>query len=354
MSKIICDVCGTKYPDSAEQCPICGRIRVGEGKTAADSFVMDETETTARPKVKGGRFSKANVRKRTKNMPRYEMEQEKPKSKAKDLEEDYDEYEEFEPRKKSGTVLNVLLAIVIVALLAVIGYIFVEYFLPNMVKEPTEPVSTTESVTDAATETEEPTETEIPTIPCTDLSLEESVILLEEEGQPWLLNVTVLPEDTTDQLLFTSSNEEVVTVSAEGRVVAVGEGDAVITISCGDVQINCTVAVSFESEKTGSDEETEEPGEEETEAPTEATTAPLKDVKLSVKTTDVTFRVRGQQAIFKLTCDLDPSEVEWYSENESVVTVDSTGLATCVGKGTTNVVVKYGDQEVKIICRCPL
>ena len=24
MSKIICDVCGTRYPDSAGQCPICG------------------------------------------------------------------------------------------------------------------------------------------------------------------------------------------------------------------------------------------------------------------------------------------------------------------------------------------
>ena len=27
MSKIICDVCGTTYPDSATQCPICGCVR---------------------------------------------------------------------------------------------------------------------------------------------------------------------------------------------------------------------------------------------------------------------------------------------------------------------------------------
>ena len=25
MSKIICEVCGTRYPDSSNQCPICGR-----------------------------------------------------------------------------------------------------------------------------------------------------------------------------------------------------------------------------------------------------------------------------------------------------------------------------------------
>lgn len=364
MSKIICDVCGTKYPDSAEQCPICGRVRVGEGKTAADSFVMDETETTARPKVKGGRFSKANVRKRNQNLPRYEPEEEKPKTKskskakAKDYEEEYDEYEEFEPRKKSNVVINVLLAIVILALLTVIGYIVVEFFLPDFMEDEVEPPVTTLAATEEPTA--EPTETTIPTIPCTDLSLEQAVVLLQTKDQPWLLNVTVTPADTTDELLFFSSDENVVTVSPEGRVTAVGEGDAVISVICGDIEINCTVAVVFEEgasqiteETEGTDETTgETEGAEATEAPTEAPAQTLKDVTLSVKTTDATFRVRGQQATFKLTCDLEPTEVEWSSENENIVTVDENGVVTCVGKGTTHVVVKYGDQEVKIICRC--
>ena len=42
MSKIICDVCGTRYPDTAEQCPICGHIRNGAGKVAEDVQVMEE------------------------------------------------------------------------------------------------------------------------------------------------------------------------------------------------------------------------------------------------------------------------------------------------------------------------
>ena len=42
MSKIICDVCGTRYPDTAEQCPICGHIRAASGKTAEDVFLMDD------------------------------------------------------------------------------------------------------------------------------------------------------------------------------------------------------------------------------------------------------------------------------------------------------------------------
>ena len=26
MSKIICDICGTSYPETSEQCPICGTV----------------------------------------------------------------------------------------------------------------------------------------------------------------------------------------------------------------------------------------------------------------------------------------------------------------------------------------
>lgn len=338
MSKIICDVCGTRYPESAEQCPICGKIRATGGKTAADSFVMDEAQPQSQAYVRGGRFSKSNVRKRNQNLSRYEADEKKGKSMPTQTME---EYEENEPNKGSNTILNILLVIVIVALLAVSGYIFKEYILPNVLTEETAP--STEAVTEEPTE---PTETEEPTIPCTSLDLSDTVVLLEEEGQFWLLNVAVLPEDTTDEVVYTSSDETVATVNAEGRITAVGQGDTVITVTCGDQMLECAVVCSFDIDET----EPEETQPEETTAPTE----PLKDVTLSVKNTDVTFKVKGQQATFKLTCDLENTEVQWISEDESIVTVDENGIATAVGKGTTNVIVKYGEQEVTIIVRCRL
>ena len=370
MSKIICDVCGTRYPESAQQCPICGRIRVTDGKTAEDSIVMDEAQVSSRPKVRGGRFSKANVRKRNENMPRYEMEEEN--NRIQKQENPEEEYEELEPQGKANVVVNVLLAVVIVALLAVTGYIFVKYLLPNIM-----PASETTAATEETMiETEAPTETEEPTIPCTDLSLSESVVLMEAKGQQFLLNVAVAPEDTTDELVFRSSDESVVSVDAEGRMIAVGEGDATITITCGSMQVNCTVACVFETDETvpveeateaPADDATEAPAEDATEAPadateapaeateeaTEAATEPLKNVTLTVKQSDVTFRVDGQQATFKLTCGLSANEVTWSSENESIATVDKDGVVTRTGKGNTNIVVKYGDQEVKVIVRCP-
>ena len=68
MSKIICDVCGTTYPETAAQCPICGCVRPGEAKVVStNTSVLPEEGENSYTYVKGGRFSKSNVRKRNQN-----------------------------------------------------------------------------------------------------------------------------------------------------------------------------------------------------------------------------------------------------------------------------------------------
>ena len=64
MNKVICDVCGTDYPETATQCPICGCARGDAGQTSAGN--ASEEEARSYTYVKGGRFSKSNVRKRLK------------------------------------------------------------------------------------------------------------------------------------------------------------------------------------------------------------------------------------------------------------------------------------------------
>lgn len=366
MSKIICDVCGTRYPASAEQCPICGRV----GPAAAKAEVKEVENAYGRTysQTKGGHFSKSNVKKRTQGAPIIEVPEEPVKPELVETEEEVFEVEE---KKKSGCLVNTLLVIVILALLAASAYIAVQYVMPEVLDRflPQESVETLEVADTMDTSTEESTEasteesTEAPTIPCTDLVILESVIMIDEVGQSYLLNAAVAPEDTTDALVFVSSDESIVSVNESGRVTSVGPGQAVITVSCGAFSAECTVisAPGDITVPTGAD------GEVETTAPTEAsekeddseatkaTTAvnsTLKDVKLSVKATDVTFVVRGQQATFKLTCDLKPTDVTWTSQNEDIITVDENGVATCTGYGTTNVIVSYGDQEVTIIVRC--
>ena len=53
MSKIICDVCGSSYSETATQCPSCGTARSDAAKTAAETVVEEQAP-------KGGKFSRSN------------------------------------------------------------------------------------------------------------------------------------------------------------------------------------------------------------------------------------------------------------------------------------------------------
>ena len=363
MSKIICDVCGTRYPASAEQCPICGRVDPDAAK--AEVKEVENAYGRTYSQTKGGHFSKSNVKKRTQGAPIVEVPEEPVKPEVYEPEEEVFEVQE---KKKSGCLINTLLVIVILALLAASAYIAVQYVMPEVIDRfiPQDTIATVESTepsTEESTEATTEESTEPPTVPCTNLMILESLIMIDEVGQSYLLNAAVAPEDTTDALVFVSADESIVTVNEEGRVTSVGPGQTVVTVSCGEFSAECTVvsAPGDITVPTGSDGEVEpteapvdtedEDDSDDTDSTTTAKPA-LKDVKLSVKATDVTFVVRGQQATFKLTCDLKPTDVTWTSQNEDIITVDENGVATCTGYGTTNVIVSYGDQEVTIIVRC--
>jgi len=246
MSKIICDVCGTRYPDTAEQCPICGHIREAAGKTAKDVLILDEARPEPRKKVQGGRFSKENVKKRNEGTLQYEevpAKKSKPVQKTKNVKpekKEEDIFAEDNQNKKANTILNVLLVIVILALLAVSAYIFTQFILPEMRDpDPTAPPVVMQ------TDPTQPLETEEPTYPCEELVLEETEILLTEYEQKWLINVGTKPANTTDKLTFTSGNDLVVTVDSEGCLTALAEGQTTVTITCGDVTVDYNVICLF-------------------------------------------------------------------------------------------------------------
>ena len=251
MSKIICDVCGTRYPETAEQCPICGHIHAGSDKSAQDMFFMDEMQEETHQKVRGGRFSKENVKKRTAGNVNYEDVPVAPVKKSKALKkpvreepivQEEDIFAEDKQNKKVNTILNVLLVIVILALLGVTGYILTQHVLPNFNKpeatQPPEVIYTEPVVT-------EPVVTEEPTYPCDELLLEETEVLMTEYQEKWLINVKVMPENTTDELTFTSADELIATVDSEGCITALAEGQTVITISCGNVSVEYNVLCLF-------------------------------------------------------------------------------------------------------------
>ena len=79
--------------------------------------------------------------------------------------------------------------------------------------------------------------------PCTAISLDKSTDSITSISGTSTLTATKTPADTTDSVIWTSSDSDVATV-ANGVVTAVGCGTAVITATCGEQSDSCTVTVT--------------------------------------------------------------------------------------------------------------
>ncbi len=349
MSKIICDICGTSYQDTAECCPICGCSRDAVADLLSDDVmaedILEEGARTVSRKKQIFDYDEVNPR-RTVSVPAED-----------DTDSDYeDEEEDEEEESRPNTLVVILLTVLIAALLLAAGFIFIRYFLPNMGdKEESVPPAT-------MIQTEPVTETTELRIPCDTLFLNSSKQAeLNEAGFSHLINVVIYPENTTDQLTFVSADESIATVTADGKVTAVAEGQTVVTITCGDIQMNVDVICDFTPETEPPTEETvaatEAESVEETAAATEAeeenkgSTVIDPNIKLKLKRSDVSMGV-GYTIQLQLDCDLDPKDVEWSSEYPYIAKVDEEGNVTALKSGATGIFAKYGEQQVQCIVRC--
>lgn len=345
MSKIICEICGTTYPETASHCPICGC-----SKDAAAEFLSEEAfvEETA---VDFAARTAIQTNKKKKEIFDYDeanslMEEEPEEANNPYIEQDDDIV--YEEKQGSNVFVVIILTILIVALLAAAGFIFVKYFLPSIRADAeTEPVIVTEAVL----------ETEVPTtearIPCQMLILSSGTAELNTEGQMFLLHVQPSPEDTTDIITYTSADEAIATVTPDGRVTAVSEGETMIYITCGDIQTTCPVIVAYVEETIPETTVAEETVPVETAPEQTVETAPAfrTDVTLKLKQTDIRLGVYYEYQLV-LDCDLEQNEVEWRSEHPHIAKVNEEGVITAVKDGTTSIIAKYGDQEVSCIVRC--
>ena len=353
MSKIICDICGTTYPDTADCCPICGCSRDAAASLLGDDLLMEEV--MEEPRTKGGRFSS---NKKKKEIFDYDEANSPPEDEPVPEEGNpYEEEEEYEEGPRHNTVAVVLLTLLIAVLLIAAGFLFVRFYLPNM------DIGSDKNAQLSTSAPEVPEtvgETLEPTIPCQGLTLTSGTPELSKEGQYFLLHVIVTPENTTDQLTFASADESIATVTEDGRITAVGEGETVIYITCGSFQYPCPVVCKFVEEtqppetvaptvaETEPDADAETTAEENSE---ESNSGEQKDVVLKLKKTDIKLGVYYEYQLL-LDCDLEQNEVEWSSEHPHIATVDENGVVKAIKYGTTSITAKYGDQEVSCIVRC--
>lgn len=349
MSKIICDVCGTSYPETATQCPICGCVRsVMAAPLADDNSDQTEFRNGTYIYTKGGRFSKANVNKRNRGIN------------AKSTEISNEE----EPQNPSSGNDKGLVIVILALLLAIVGvaiFIVVRYFAPGTTGS--EPITVPTIQTTAPTtqpETTEATEatTTAPTeelIPCEEVSVSNAVVEFDAAGESVLLAVSLLPEDTNETLIFTSSDESVAVVTNAGAVTAVAHGEAVITISCGDATAQCRVVCTFED--TDPTEDTTEPTTEPVQTEYDPSLLKLNCIYFMVddpEVGDVTM-ANGTtwQAYTGGSGKIPASAITFTSTNTAVAEVDETGLVKAVGSGQAYIKAEYGSKVVECRVICP-
>ena len=154
-------------------------------------------------------------------------------------------------------------------------------------------------------------ETQTPVVEVESVSLNKSEMTLTE-GESETLAATVTPENAENKsIIWSSNNEAVATVDANGTVIAKRAGTAVITAtSTNGKSAGCTVTV-------------------------EKKQIPVTEVRLSESTVGI---VEG--STYKLTATVlpenttDSKNVSWSSNNEAVATVDANGNVTAKRAGT--------------------
>ncbi len=166
-----------------------------------------------------------------------------------------------------------------------------------------------------------------------DISLEDSSILLKytpkttitlsqysaslKVGESVTLTATVLPEDATDKTItWSSSNEAIATVDANGKVTAVALGNANITAKCGEVTATCAVTVIA---------------------------TPVESITLNQTTASLKVGEMVTLTAKVLPEDATDKTVTWSSSNESVATVDANGKVTAMALGSAIITAKCGD-----------
>lgn len=300
MSKIICEICGTSYPETSAQCPICGCV-----KPVDTSAVIDQKNKTADnyTYVKGGRFSKKNVKKRTGGAVQA-VEQAKPACDEK-------------TKSKSNTtrILVITMMVLSLAIVAVGAYvaigIFGDVLFPDLF----------------ATEAKTEPSYQVINIPCEKVTVIPQKIDFTFEGQELRLQVELEPVDTTDKLSYTTDNPEIVTVDNTGKVTAVSVGEAKITVTCGSVKVVCPVVCAFSDETVS---------------------VPVTEFKLN--RSEFSFSVKGESWVL-YEGEIPVTEVTWSSDDEKVATVEN-GKVIAVGKGTTKVHAEYDGKKYSCTVRC--
>lgn len=146
-------------------------------------------------------------------------------------------------------------------------------------------------------------------------------------GSSVQLEAAVTPDDYVGHITWESSDTSVLRVLSNGKVVAVGQGEAVITASIGEATSSVTITV------TG-----EQPGE-----------SGLTGVSLDRYTLTLYAGEEAEQLTATLKPEGTEATIRWTSSNQTAATVSQDGKITPLSAGVTVVTAAAGDYRASCI-----
>lgn len=141
------------------------------------------------------------------------------------------------------------------------------------------------------------------------------------EGETLQLTATVLPEDATDKSVTWSTSDENVATVDDGLVTAVAPGTATITATTADgsnLSASCTVTI-------------------------EPNIVLATSIELDLDNAEMTEGSTTQLTATVLPEDATDKSVAWSTNDETVATVDDSGLVTAVAPGTAIITATTND-----------
>lgn len=169
-------------------------------------------------------------------------------------------------------------------------------------------------------------------VPATGITLDATTQKLDT-GKTFTLKATVAPANTTDKVVWSSSNAAVAKVSSTGVVTAVKPGTAVITATAGSVKATCTITVANPVVK-------------------------VTGIKITASSRSIAAGKKVQLKATAAPSNADNKAVTWTSSNKKVATVNSKGVVTFNKKAggkkvTITAAAKDGSKKyAKITLRC--
>lgn len=324
--KVICDVCGTTFPETATHCPICGCAKSSSAQTVVgEEMPANRERSTANTYARGGRFAKSNVKQNNRS-----------RSAGGRFSDNRNRQNDTQDNNK-GLIAVVL--ILLLAIILVVVYIGVKVFINDFGND-SNPNDGSYSTGAGQNGSDDQNGQKIP---CTALTLNSKFVELKAVNEQYLLAVVKEPDNTTDTLEFVSSDPSIVTVDGNGLLKPVGYGQVTITVTCGSVSEQCTVISTVGTPPASSQPDTQGP------------TAPAGFVLKLITYKDsgeITISGEGGSTVlYRETNGVKASDITWTTSDPAVATVEN-GKVVGVDRGTCTITATIGDQTATCYVRC--